>query len=79
MKVTDYMIVTAASAEALRLEVLARAVDGWEVYGGPMLLQKPVQLFQAMVKKFDSHAGEVWVKAPGLPGRWEKATLPVAG
>jgi hypothetical protein len=35
-------------------------------------MQKPVQLFQAMVKKFDPHAGEVWVKVPGLPGRWEK-------
>jgi hypothetical protein len=72
MKITDYMIATAGSADGLRVEVLARAVDGWEVYGGPMLLQKPVQFSQALVKKFDLHAGEVWIKAFGLPGRWEK-------
>jgi uncharacterized protein YabE (DUF348 family) len=43
-----------------------------------MLLQKPVQFSQAMVKKFDLHAGEVWVKQPGQAGRWEK-DLSVAG
>ena len=72
MRVTDYMVVSAGSAELLRVEVLKLSGEGWEVYGGPLLLQKPVGLFQAMVKKFDPHAGMVWVKEPGAPGRWEK-------
>jgi len=74
MKVTDYMVVTAGTTASLRLEILTMIGDGWEIYGGPMLLQKPVEFSQAMVKKFDPHAGEVWVKEPGLAGRWEKAT-----
>jgi hypothetical protein len=72
MKITDYTMAAAASAEALRQEVLTKSAEGWEVYGGPLLLQKPVQFWQAMVKKFDPHAGEVWVQPPGLKGRWEK-------
>jgi hypothetical protein len=41
------------------------------------LLQKPVQFWQAMVKKFDPHAGEVWLKDPGRLGQWVKeASVP---
>lgn len=72
MKITDYMIVSGEAPADLRAEVLARVAEGWEISGGPMLLQKPVRLFQPMVKKFDPHAGSVWVKEQGKPGRWEK-------
>jgi hypothetical protein len=72
MKITDYKIVVAERVEDLREDVNASCGEGWEVYGGPMLLQKPLTMMQAMVKKFDPHAGEVWVQAPGVRGRWEK-------
>jgi hypothetical protein len=74
MKITDYTLVVAESADEMRLAVMAKVADGWEVHGGPLLLQKPVKFWQAMVKKFDPHEGQVWIKEPGFPGRWEKAT-----
>jgi hypothetical protein len=77
MKIIDYTMVTGKDPEALRLDVMARSRLGWEVYGGPLLLQKPVQFWQAMVNKFDPHAGEVWLKDPGRPGQWVKeASVP---
>lgn len=78
MKTTDYKILMAESVEALRSEVLAGTAEGWEVYGGPMLLQKPVRFLQCLVKKFDPHEGKVWVKEPGIPGQWVKPG-PVSG
>ena len=73
MKITDYAVIVAATTDELRLAVMAKGKEGWEVYGGPMLLQKPVTMMQAMVRKFDVHADEVWVKEPGQRGRWVKA------
>ena len=70
MKITDYMIASAESPVALRILVNARAAEGWEVFGGPLLLQKPVQFSQALVKKFDPHPGKVWVQQPGFKGEW---------
>jgi hypothetical protein len=79
MKITDYLIVTGEGPGDLRAEVLARVAEGWEISGGVQLLQKPVRLFQPMVKKLDPHAGEVFVREPGKQGHWEKVALPVSG
>lgn len=75
MKITDYIIVTGEGPGDLRAEVLARVAEGWEISGGLQLLQKPVRLYQPMVKKFDPRAGMVWVKEPGQQGVWVKASL----
>lgn len=72
MKIMDYKLLVAQTAEDLRQDVLALAREGWEVHGPPQLRQVPFEMWQAMVKKFDLHEGQVWVKEPGFPGRWEK-------
>jgi hypothetical protein len=75
MKITDYEIIEGTDRQDLVKRVKAAAVAGWETFGQPQLVAGGDIgriWWQAMVKKFDPHAGEVWVKEPGQPGCWEK-------
>jgi hypothetical protein len=75
MKVTDYRIMQADTRVGLVKLVKEGLAEGWEILGVPQ--REGESWWHAMVKKFDSHEGRVWVKEPGFPGRWEKVTLPV--
>ena len=74
MKIEDYAVIVAGPAEDLRLAVLAKVKEGWDVFGAPGVISGPVgsEFFQGMVWKYDPHPGEVWVKLPGFQGYWEK-------
>jgi hypothetical protein len=74
MRITDYEIIDGTDRQDLVKRVKAAALAGWEIIGPPQVALAGDCWWQAMAKKNDPHAGEVWIKDPGFPGRWEKIT-----
>lgn len=72
MKITDYEIIEGTDRQDLVKRVKAAVLAGWEIIGPPQLAAGGDYWWQAMAKKFDPHEGQVWIKEPGSPGRWEK-------
>jgi hypothetical protein len=70
MKITDYKILVAPEIEGLEAEVKTFILEGWEVYGPMLFHGRRLDFCQPMVKKFDPHEGQVWVKVPGERGAW---------
>lgn len=78
MKVTDYMIVEGISRSDLVERVRNAIGSDWEILGVPQLAVGGDFWWQAMVRKFDPHAGKVFVRIPGKQGHWmdpEEAAL----
>jgi hypothetical protein len=74
MKIEDYAVIVAGPVEDLVGAVKLKVKEGWELCGPLVVVStgQGTELYQVLVKKFDPHAGEAWVKQPGFPGRWEK-------
>lgn len=70
MKITDYKIVVAQSTDDLQADVKASIGEGWELTGSLVYCEKLHELLQPMMKRFDPHPGQEWVKVPGKAGVW---------